>query len=251
MQIQYVVTKDAWMYNVWLSSVWQVPRMDQGSRTNQLCQMEDCYYTLQGGVGGRLWALCGSQTRLPWVWPEIRGLWLEQSVPHHGAWCTGKMSLRLYYLFKGPYEFLWFVGWLITYRALLVLKQEYDLMVLPNAFMIHMPHAPSFDISKFRSSASYRFCLMTLKDEFHQDLSRKYGAAALKYLTAQRNIWIQPLMYVHAHWGHLYSVPGGLWAACCSQTCWCFQCASRYWTVLSHACISVESAGRRSDSLEL
>ncbi|XP_026995629.2 xylosyl- and glucuronyltransferase LARGE2s [Tachysurus fulvidraco] len=65
---------------------------------------------------------------------------------------------------------------------------EYDLMVLPNAFMIHMPHAPSFDISKFRSSPGYRFCLTTLKDEFHQDLSRKYGAAALKYLTAQRNI---------------------------------------------------------------
>ncbi|KAB5575092.1 hypothetical protein PHYPO_G00216840 [Pangasianodon hypophthalmus] len=65
---------------------------------------------------------------------------------------------------------------------------EYDLMVLPNAFMIHMPHAPSFDISKFRSSPSYRFCLTTLKEEFHQDLSRKYGAAALKYLTAQRNI---------------------------------------------------------------
>lgn len=62
-------------------------------------------------------------------------------------------------------------------------------MVLPNAFMIHMPHAPSFDISKFRSSSSYRNCLNTLKDEFHQDLSRKYGSAALKYLTAQRNIW--------------------------------------------------------------
>lgn len=67
-------------------------------------------------------------------------------------------------------------------------SQEYDLMVLPNAFMIHMPHAPSFDISKFRSSSSYRNCLNTLKDEFHQDLSRKYGSAALKYLTAQRNI---------------------------------------------------------------
>lgn len=65
---------------------------------------------------------------------------------------------------------------------------EYDLMVLPNAFMIHMPHAPSFDISKFRSSLGYRDCLTMLKDEFHQDLSRKYGAAALKYLTAHRNI---------------------------------------------------------------
>lgn len=66
--------------------------------------------------------------------------------------------------------------------------QEFELMVLPNAFMVHMPHAPSFDISKFRSSAAYRSCLSTLKDEFHQDLSRKYGAAALKYLTARRDI---------------------------------------------------------------
>lgn len=61
-------------------------------------------------------------------------------------------------------------------------------MVLPNAFMVHMPHAPSFDISKFRSSSGYRNCLNILKDEFHQDLSRKYGAAALKYLTAQRSV---------------------------------------------------------------
>ncbi|CAB1339674.1 unnamed protein product [Coregonus sp. 'balchen'] len=42
--------------------------------------------------------------------------------------------------------------------------------------------------AQFRSSPSYRYCLQTLKEEFHQDLSRKYGAAALKYLTAQRNI---------------------------------------------------------------
>lgn len=79
-------------------------------------------------------------------------------------------------------------GWNKVSHVLELDAQEYDLMVLPNAFMIHMPHAPSFDISKFRSSSSYRNCLNTLKDEFHQDLSRKYGSAALKYLTAQRNI---------------------------------------------------------------
>ncbi|XP_034051503.1 LARGE xylosyl- and glucuronyltransferase 2 [Thalassophryne amazonica] len=79
-------------------------------------------------------------------------------------------------------------GWNKVSHIMELDAQEYDLMVLPNAFMIHMPHAPSFDISKFRSSSSYRNCLSTLKDEFHQDLSRKYGAAALKYLTAQRNI---------------------------------------------------------------
>ncbi|CAL8351703.1 unnamed protein product [Merluccius merluccius] len=79
-------------------------------------------------------------------------------------------------------------GWNKVSHIMELDAQEYDLMVLPNAFMIHMPHAPSFDISKFRSSPSYRNCLGTLKDEFHQDLSRKYGSAALKYLTAQRNI---------------------------------------------------------------
>uniref|UniRef100_A0AAY4D703 LARGE xylosyl- and glucuronyltransferase 2 n=1 Tax=Denticeps clupeoides TaxID=299321 RepID=A0AAY4D703_9TELE len=79
-------------------------------------------------------------------------------------------------------------GWNKVSHIMELDAQEYDLVVLPNAFMIHMPHAPSFDISKFRSSPSYRYCLTTLKDEFHQDLSRKYGSAALKYLTAQRNI---------------------------------------------------------------
>ncbi|XP_071403112.1 xylosyl- and glucuronyltransferase LARGE2s [Centroberyx affinis] len=79
-------------------------------------------------------------------------------------------------------------GWNKVSHIMELDAQEYDMMVLPNAFMIHMPHAPSFDISKFRSSPSYRNCLSTLKDEFHQDLSRKYGSAALKYLTAQRNI---------------------------------------------------------------
>ncbi|XP_062417929.1 xylosyl- and glucuronyltransferase LARGE2s [Pungitius pungitius] len=77
-------------------------------------------------------------------------------------------------------------GWNKVSHVLELDAQEFDLTVLPNAFMVHMPHAPSFDISKFRSSSGYRNCLNTLKDEFHQDLSRKYGSAALKYLTAQR-----------------------------------------------------------------
>uniref|UniRef100_A0A3B4A732 LARGE xylosyl- and glucuronyltransferase 2 n=1 Tax=Periophthalmus magnuspinnatus TaxID=409849 RepID=A0A3B4A732_9GOBI len=64
-------------------------------------------------------------------------------------------------------------GWNKVSHIMELDAQEYELTVLPNAFMIHMPHAPSFDISKFRSSPGYRHCLSTLKDEFHQDLSRK------------------------------------------------------------------------------
>ncbi|XP_023682899.2 xylosyl- and glucuronyltransferase LARGE2s isoform X1 [Paramormyrops kingsleyae] len=77
-------------------------------------------------------------------------------------------------------------GWNKVSHIMELDAQEYDLVVLPNAFMIHMPHAPSFDISKFRSS--YRSCMSVFKEEFHQDLSRKYGANALKYLPAERNI---------------------------------------------------------------
>lgn len=72
-------------------------------------------------------------------------------------------------------------------HAALVFFQEYEFIVLPNAYMIHMPHAPSFDITKFRSNKQYRICLKTLKEEFQQDMSRRYGFAALKYLTAENN----------------------------------------------------------------
>ena len=58
----------------------------------------------------------------------------------------------------------------------------FDFMVLPGAFIVHLPHAPSLDISKYRSSDLYRFCLKELKIEFQKDLSKKYGIAALKYL---------------------------------------------------------------------
>ncbi|XP_075401946.1 xylosyl- and glucuronyltransferase LARGE2 [Tenrec ecaudatus] len=75
-------------------------------------------------------------------------------------------------------------GWNKVAHILELDAQEYEFLVLPEAFTIHMPHAPSLDISRFRSNPAYRDCLRALKEEFHQDLSRRYGASALKYLTA-------------------------------------------------------------------
>ncbi|ELK16072.1 Glycosyltransferase-like protein LARGE2 [Pteropus alecto] len=75
-------------------------------------------------------------------------------------------------------------GWNKVAHIVELDAQEYELLVLPEAFTIHLPHTPSPDISRFRSRPTYRDCLQILKDEFHQDLSRHYGAAALKYLTA-------------------------------------------------------------------
>lgn len=33
---------------------------------------------------------------------------------------------------------------------------RYEFVVLPNVFIVHVPHSPSFDIFKFRSSSLYR-----------------------------------------------------------------------------------------------
>ena len=38
-----------------------------------------------------------------------------------------------------------------------------------------MPHAPSLDIAKFRTSNLYRKCLKILKKEFINELNQKYN----------------------------------------------------------------------------
>ncbi|XP_056132001.1 xylosyl- and glucuronyltransferase LARGE1 isoform X2 [Lampris incognitus] len=78
-------------------------------------------------------------------------------------------------------------GWNKVAHIMELDAQEYEFVVLPNAYMIHMPHAPSFDITKFRSNKQYRVCLKTLKEEFQMNMSRRYGFAALKYMTAENN----------------------------------------------------------------
>ncbi|OXB61170.1 hypothetical protein ASZ78_008454 [Callipepla squamata] len=128
------------------------------------------------------------------VWPKGHAptdyaKWRTATVPYRVAW---QPDFEPYVVVrrdcpKYDQRFVGF-GWNKVSHIMELDAQEYELLVLPNAFMIHMPHAPSFDISKFRLSAGYRGCLQTLREEFHQDLSRRYGAAALKYLTAERNL---------------------------------------------------------------
>ena len=76
-------------------------------------------------------------------------------------------------------------GWNKVSHVMELDAQGYEFMVLPNAFIIHLPHAPSLDISKYRANEMYRHCLKELKVQFQKDLSRKYGIAALKYLQVE------------------------------------------------------------------
>lgn len=66
-------------------------------------------------------------------------------------------------------------GWNKVSHIMELNAQGCEFVVLPNAFIIHMPHAPSFDIAKYRSSSTYRKCLQQLKRSFIADLSKKYG----------------------------------------------------------------------------
>ena len=73
-----------------------------------------------------------------------------------------KLECIWYCQFKGNmvYRDYYFIGAVFStqcYQSLyLVFVHRYEFVVLPNVFSIHMPHSPSFDIFKFRSSALYR-----------------------------------------------------------------------------------------------
>ncbi|XP_039767241.1 LARGE xylosyl- and glucuronyltransferase 2 [Ornithorhynchus anatinus] len=128
------------------------------------------------------------------VWPRGHAptdyaRWREAPAPYRVAWAADYEPYVVVRRDCPRYDprFVGF-GWNKVAQIVELDAQEYEFLVLPEAFMIHLPHAPSLDISKFRSSPTYRRCLRALKDEFHQDLSRRYGAAALKYLTAERRL---------------------------------------------------------------
>ena len=71
-------------------------------------------------------------------------------------------------------------GWNKVSHIMELESQAYEFVVLPDAFMVHMPHTPSLDITTFRSSRHYRDCMQVLKREFQRQLFEKYGTTTLE-----------------------------------------------------------------------
>ena len=65
-------------------------------------------------------------------------------------------------------------GWNKVSHIMELHAQGYEFMVLPQAFMIHMPHAPSTDSAHFRQSKHYIECIEMFKKEFKRELIKKY-----------------------------------------------------------------------------
>ncbi|XP_062528123.1 xylosyl- and glucuronyltransferase LARGE2s isoform X2 [Bombyx mori] len=66
-------------------------------------------------------------------------------------------------------------GWNKVSHSVELRATGHRALVLPAAFLVHTPHAPSPDITAFRADPHYRVCLALLKQEFMDDLSRKYN----------------------------------------------------------------------------
>ncbi|KAK4319840.1 hypothetical protein Pmani_009257 [Petrolisthes manimaculis] len=67
-------------------------------------------------------------------------------------------------------------GWNKVSHIMELHVMGFEFVVLPNAFIVHMPHAPSLDIAKFRTSPQYKRCVKILKREFVNDLNMKHNS---------------------------------------------------------------------------
>lgn len=102
--------------------------------------------------------------------------WKTASVPYRIKWA---LDFEPYVVLQRPFpaydtRFVGF-GWNKVSHIMELHHAGYEFVVLPDAFIIHLPHTPSLDISQFRSSALYRDCLQVLKKEFQEELHKKYG----------------------------------------------------------------------------
>ena len=73
-------------------------------------------------------------------------------------------------------------GWNKVSHIMELAAQGYEFVVLPDAFTVHMPHAPSLDITSFRTRKHYRDCVQVLKREFQDYLADKYGRSKIRHI---------------------------------------------------------------------
>ncbi|VDN90108.1 unnamed protein product [Brugia pahangi] len=64
-------------------------------------------------------------------------------------------------------------GWNKVSHMMSLNAAGYEFIVLPDAFVVHQPHLPSFEMVRYRSLSIYRKCLKVLKGEFVRDLIRE------------------------------------------------------------------------------
>ena len=64
-------------------------------------------------------------------------------------------------------------GWNKVSHTMRLDAEGWEFVVLPDVFLLHLPHAPSLEITRFRADSSYRACLDALKQNFRRELEEK------------------------------------------------------------------------------
>ncbi|XP_026736939.1 LARGE xylosyl- and glucuronyltransferase 2-like [Trichoplusia ni] len=102
--------------------------------------------------------------------------WATATAPYEVEWQTDYEPYLVVHRSVPKYDtrFSGF-GWNKVSHSVELRAQGYRAVVLPGAFVLHTPHAPSHDITAFRADPHYRICLALLKQEFMDDLKRKYN----------------------------------------------------------------------------
>jgi len=115
------------------------------------------------------------------VWPRGHEAtnypkWRGSTQPYSVSWKTdfepyivGPASISDY-----DRRFIGF-GWNKVSHIYSLHKQGYTFWVLPDVFIIHLPHTPSLDIHRFRTSAKYRSCMELLKEDFITEIDKKFS----------------------------------------------------------------------------
>ena len=108
--------------------------------------------------------------------------WKDASIPYRVSWSHDYEPYIVVQSNALRYDerFIGF-GWNKVSYIMELDARGYEFVVLPDPFIIHLPHAPSRDISSHRRSKQYRDCLQVLKRQFQQELVVRYGEKALKY----------------------------------------------------------------------
>ncbi|XP_053616266.1 xylosyl- and glucuronyltransferase LARGE1-like isoform X2 [Plodia interpunctella] len=102
--------------------------------------------------------------------------WATATAPYEVEWQTDYEPYVVVHRSVPKYDtrFSGF-GWNKVSHSVELRAQRYKPVVLPDAFVLHTAHAPSHDITAFRADPHYRICLAILKQEFLEDLEKKYN----------------------------------------------------------------------------
>ncbi|KAL5111621.1 LARGE xylosyl and glucuronyltransferase 2 [Taenia crassiceps] len=106
--------------------------------------------------------------------------WYKAEMPYEVKWDA---DFEPYVLIRRGHEqfderFVGF-GWNKVSFFMLLDALDFKFVVLPNAFIIHLPHAPSVESNRFRHSHSLRQCLEDFKVKYIKDLAIRFGVKSL------------------------------------------------------------------------